>query len=159
MTGSHPFPVRAAHSCYSCTTSRHLANCYPLWWRNHRYASGYFCHEHDPQGPRIHALALELHTSLSWTSVHPLPGHVVPCRHDRPAFRFALYLRKARLMMMMTYPVSRHSPPPGAACLHDVRAATTSDNAAMARVLEGRIFLRVGGQLYVNGSLAMYCPE
>jgi len=62
-------------------------------------------------------------------------------------------------MMMMTYPVSMRSPPPGAACLHDVRAATTSDNAAMARVLEGRIFLRVGGQLYVNGSLAMYCPE
>jgi len=128
-TGSHPLPVRAAHSCYSFTTSRHLANCCPLWWRPRRHAGGYLCHEDAPQSSRTPPLALELHTSLSWTSIHLLPGHVVPCRHDRPAFRFALYLRKGRLMMMMTYLVSMQSPPPGAACLHDVRAATTSDIA------------------------------
>jgi len=33
------------------------------------------------------------------------------------------------MMMMMTYPVSMRSPPPGAACLHDVRAATIGDDA------------------------------
>jgi len=57
-------------------------------------------------------------------------------------------------MMMMTYPVSMQSPPPGAACLHDVRAATTSDNADNGAGAGGDDLLGARGQLDVSDATA-----
>jgi len=63
------------------------------------------------------------------------------------------------MMMMMNYLVSMRSPPPGAACLHDVRAATTSDNAAMARVLEGRICFESEDSFMLAGAWQFTLPS